>query len=381
MFATHRHRPILYLKALTFPPNPNPSFHHFCTASSNSTPFPVSYLIHNLGFSPQSASKLSSTYNLRFKTNQNPDLVLNFFRNHGVSDSQLRNMVVKTPWLLSCDPSIRVFPKFQFFLSKGASTSDIVHLVTKFPMILSPSLENHIVPTYEFLTRFFQSHKDIVTHAIQNPLLFCYRNVLLNVRMLIEYGVPDSCIARLLQVNSKVLNTNELLKLVQELKDLGFNPSQSTFSIALHAKRTVVKARWKEKVDAFKKWGWSDQDVVEAFRKQPQCMLASLDKINLVMSFWVDQLGWDAMAIAKVPRVLSASMERRIIPRASVVQYLLKKDLLKKKASLTAPFIVVDKTFLDKYIMPFKEDSSYLLKLYEEKLNLAHNKDNKDGMI
>ncbi|CAK8571303.1 unnamed protein product [Lathyrus sativus] len=199
--------------------------------------------------------------------------------------------------------------------------------------------------------------------------------------MLVENGVPDSSISRLLQANSMVLNTNGLLNLVQELKDLGFNPSQSIFSIALHAKRTVMKARWKEKVEAFKKWGWSDEDVLEAFRKQPHCMLTSVDKINIVMNFWVNQLGWDAMAIAKVPRILGASMERKVIPRALVVQYLLKKGLQKKNASLTSPFLISDKKFIDKYINPFKEEASYLLKLYEEKLSLAHDKDNKDVMI
>ncbi|XP_058761041.1 uncharacterized protein LOC131634393 [Vicia villosa] len=381
MFTIHRHKTLLYLKALTSQPNPNPIFHHFCTATSKSTPFAVSYLIHNLGFSPQSASKLSSTYELRFKTTQKPDLVLNFFRNHGVSDSQLRHMVAKAPWLLSCDPSKRVFPKFQFFLSKGASTSDVVNLVSRCPVLLSPSLENHIIPTYEFLSRFLQSHKGIVTHAIRNPFLFTHHVVSHNIRMLIENGVPDSSISRLLRVDSKVLNTNGLLKLVQELKDLGFNPSQTIFSVALHAKRTVMKARWKEKVDVFKKWGWSDEDVLEAFRKQPHCMLTSVDKINLVMNFWVNRLGWDAIAIAKVPRILGASMERKIIPRALVVEFLLKKGLRKKKASLTSPFLITDETFIDKYIKPFKEESSYLLKLYEEKLNLAHDKDNEASMI
>ncbi|RHN73219.1 putative transcription regulator mTERF family [Medicago truncatula] len=174
--------------------------------------------------------------------------------------------------------------------------------------------------------------------------------------------------------------TGNLPELVKELKDLGFHPSQSIFSVALIAKTYLSKSRWNEKVDVFKKWGWSDEDVREAFKKQPQCMLTSIDKINSVMNFWVNQLGWDALAIAKTPRVLGASLERRIIPRASVVEYLLKRGLHKKEASLTSPFIVIDKTFYDMYINRFKEESSYLLKLYEENLNLAQTKE-KTGMI
>nr|XP_027188183.1 uncharacterized protein LOC113783882 isoform X2 [Cicer arietinum] len=199
-----------------------------------------------------------------------------------------------------------------------------------------------------------------------------------NISLLIENGVTDSNIAALLRRQSRLFNRRDFLKVVGELMDLGFNPSQSYFSIALVAKASVKKTLWKEKVDTFKKWGWSDEDVLEAFRKQPHCMLTSIDKINLVMSFWVNDLGWDAMAIAKRPRVLGASLERRIKPRASVLQYLLNKGLLKKNASLTSPFVHSDKLFHDRYIKHYKEESSYLLKLYKEKLNLAHVGDKTD---
>jgi mTERF domain-containing protein len=69
-------------------------------------------------------------------------------------------------------------------------------------------------------------------------------------------------------------------------------------------------------------------------------MSLSIDKINSVMSFWVNQLGWDAMAIAKSPYVLSLGLEKKIIPRAAVVQYLVSKGLRNKNASLTHPFKV-----------------------------------------
>ncbi|PNX96400.1 mTERF protein [Trifolium pratense] len=384
MFTSHRHRTFLYLnKAL----NPNPLFPslfslHFCTNTSDSTSFAISYLINNFGFSPQCASKLCSTYNVRFKTTKQPDYVLNFFRNQGFIDSQVGNMISKAPWLLTCNPSKRVLPKFQFLLSKGVSTSDIVTLITKRPVILSPSLKNHIVPTYELLHRFFKSDKDIIACAIGNPGILVNHFVPQNIKLLIENGVVDSNISNMLRVQSTVLSTNDndFLKVVEELKDLGFNPSQSLFYVALIAKIKVTKTRWEEKVAAFKKWGWSDEDALEAFKKQPHCMLTSVDKINSVMSFWVNQLGWDARAIVKLPRVFGSSLERRIIPRAAVLQYILKKGFLKKKASLTTPFIVTDKSFLERYINRYKEESSYLLKLYEEKLDLAHARDETDTM-
>ncbi|KAK2395008.1 transcription termination factor MTERF5, chloroplastic [Trifolium repens] len=378
MLTTHLHRAFIYLKNLTFQPKPYqyPSQFslHFCTNTSDSNSFAVSYLINNFGFSPKSASKLCSTYHLSFKTSQKPDSVLTFFRTNGFSNSQFCDIITKIPGLLSCDPSKRVLPKFQFLLSKGASNSDIVTLVSKNPRILSSSLENHIVPTYELVYRFLQSDKEIVASAMRYPALICEHRVPHNITLLVENGVTDSSIARLLRTNSWVFRKRDMLKLVEELKNFGFNPSKTTFGIALEAKLTVNKTLWEEKVDTFKKWGWSDEDVLEAFRKKPHCMLVSINKINLLMSFWVNQMGWDVLALVKGPSVFSNSLEKSIIPRASVVQFLLKKGLRKKDASLTCPFLVSEQLFLDMFIKPFKE-SSYLLKLYEEKLSLAQTRD------
>ena len=266
-----------------------------------------------------------------------------------------------------------MLPKFEFFLSKGASRSDIVHLVTKSPKVLSPSLENHIVPTYELAYRILQSHKDTLALAIHSPSFFQEIHVASNIKLLIQNGVVDSNIAILLRNRRPTFQRNDMVKLVEELKDLGFNPSKTNFPVALLAKTSVTKTRWKEKVDAFKKWGWSEEDVIEAFRKQPNFMLTSIDKINLVMNFWVNQLGWDSMIIAKKrPNILLLSLEKRIIPRGAVLQFLLNKDLRKKTASLTTPFVVPEKMFIDRFIKHFKTESSYLLKLYEEKLNLAY---------
>jgi mTERF domain-containing protein len=283
----------------------------------------------------------------------------------------------KAPWLLLCNPFTRVIPKFEFFLSKGASKSDIVKLVTKDPMVLSPSLEDHIVPTYKLLYRLLQSDKETIACAIQNPYSISDCRVPYNIALLVENGVKDSTIVRLLHKSSRSLNTNRnyMVKLVKELKDMGFRPSKVSFGTALEAKLSVYKILWNEKVDAFKKWGWSDEDVMEAFRRQPQCMLTSIDKINLLMSFWVDQLGWDVRALAKRPSIFTYSLEKRIIPRTSVVQFLLKKGLRKKTASLTCPIIVSEELFLDTFIKRYKEESSYLLKMYEEKLNLAYTTD------
>jgi mTERF domain-containing protein len=106
-------------------------------------------------------------------------------------------------------------------------------------------------------------------------------------------------------------------------------------------------------------------------------MLVSIDKVNLVMSYWVNQLGWNSLALIKCPLIFGFSLEKRVIPRASILQFLLMKGLRKKNASLVTPFIYTEKLFLDKFVFNFKEESDYLLKLYQDKMKLAYSEENK----
>ena len=215
---------------------------------------------------------------------------------------------------------------------------------------------------------------------IRNLIYLSYNVTTANVKLLIDYGVCDSAIARLLLTRPTilVLIDFDFISALEEVKGLGFDPSTTAFGTALVTKQCMSKILWDKKVDVFKRWGWSDEVVIRVFRRRPCLKLTSIDKINLVMSFWVNQMGWDPLALAKCPLVFSYSLPKSIIPRASVLQFLLMKGLLKKNASLAAPFAYSEKMFLSKFIFSFEEESDYLLKLYDQKVKLANTTENID---
>ncbi|KAJ1395371.1 Transcription termination factor, mitochondrial/chloroplastic [Sesbania bispinosa] len=155
-------------------------------------------------------------------------------------------------------------------------------------------------------------------------------------------------------------------RVIEEVKGLGFDPSKLNFSVALLAKRAITKSQWDAKVDAFKTWGWSEDAILYAFRRQPNFMLRSTDKLNAVMRFWVGQLGWDPSVLQASPVLFGFSLEKRLIPRASVVQYLLSRGLMKKGASLITPFSLSDKLFLQRFVKYFEEEeTSRILRIYQ----------------
>ena len=359
------------------------SLTRFCTTTSESEsdaqPFAVSYLINSFGFTPKSALKAFNLNQVRFNTPDKPDSVITFFQNYGFSHENIRIIIRKAPWILSSQPHKTLLPKFQFFLSNGASSSDIVPLLTANPRILRCSLEKGIIPHFELLSRFLKTNKVVIVCLIRcwtALTINSYHLTVDNVNLMSDFGVSDYVIASSLQSRTSIVGSKNLIKSLEEVKCLGFHPSAITFGIALAAKKGLSKKLWDEKVDVFKKWGWSDETVIRVFRHQPSLMLNSIDKINLMMSFWVNQMGWNSLALTKLPLMFCYSLEKRIIPRAFVVQFLLMKGLRKKNASLVSPFKYSENLFLRKCVFCFKEESDYLLKLYEEKIKLANTKEN-----
>ncbi|XP_045789833.1 uncharacterized protein LOC123884715 [Trifolium pratense] len=344
-------------------------------SESDRHPFPVSYLINDFGFSTQSALKAFNKKQVRFNTLEKPNSVITFFKSHGFSYSKICIIIRKQPWLLSLDPRKRLLPKFKFFLSKGVSSSDIVSLLTENPRILQFGLGKRIIPLFELLSRYLKTNKDVIVCLIRHSSSFSVcpcRRIVANIKLMRDFGVCDSAIERLFQTRPSIFGSNDLIKSLEEVKGSGFDPSMTIFGTAL---MTI----WDYKFDTFKKWGWSNQTVIRVFRFHPDLLSTSIDKINLVMNFWVNQLGWDSLALIKCPHMFGYSLHKRIIPRASVLQYLLTKGLLEKNASLVKPFTYSEKLFLSKFVFRFKE-SDYLLKLYEDKMKLEYTEEKNNGM-
>ncbi|CAL5183782.1 unnamed protein product [Lathyrus oleraceus] len=368
MFCYNIRRSLLYRNNLTFTTS-SPILHlllkPFSSSSSKNHTFTLNYLIQNLAFSPQTASKISTKVLLH--NSQNPDSVLALFKTYGFSNSQISSIIKKCPKLLIFNPNKTILPKLHFFLTKGASTSDLIQIVTKNPRFLYLSLQNSITPSYDLVKKFLLSDQSTIASIKIYPCFICSKTPSQNIQFLLQNGVPESKVVTfLLQNRNNLLTQNPPLfkKVVVELMELGFNPKTTFFTVALGAK--IMKPIWETKIGLYKKWGWSEENIVSAFVMYPWCMLTSESKIEASMSFFVNHMGWDSLVLAKNPILLSLSLEKRVIPRAFVLKFLESKGLI-KYAKLAAPFKVSEDLFLKRYVNRFKEESSQLLKLYEEK--------------
>lgn len=159
--------------------------------------------------------------------------------------------------------------------------------------------------------------------------------------------------------------------IVNEVKEMGFDPMKSTFVLAIHAiSGKGNKSIWERCYEVYRRWGWSKDEILLAFRKHPHCMILSEKKIMKAMDFFVNKMGWPSKMIAKCPVVLLFSLERRIVPRCSVIQVLSLKGLVKKDMSLTTVLLPVEESFLERFVTRFQEEIPQLMSVYQGKVYL-----------
>ncbi|KAL5782361.1 hypothetical protein ACOSP7_007390 [Xanthoceras sorbifolium] len=343
------------------------------TTTSIQHSFTVSYLINSCGLSLQSAL-LASKY-LHFDSPKNADTVIALLKSHGFSENQISKVIRGYPRVLCSNPEKTLLPKLEFFYSKGLSSAELAKISYIYPNLLSRSLENYLIPTFNYLTDLFKSSETAAAAVKYNPCLLGHdveSYMVPSINVLQDIGVPERNILLFLSRwhRLKITNLSTFRNTVEEIKEMGISPSTSMFILAVNAK-LCDRTYWESKVNIYKRWGWSEEDVLAAFCKNPLCMLTSEEKIMTVMDFLVSKMDLEPSAIAKRPDLMVLSMERRFIPRAAVFQFLLSKGLLKRKnTNLIALFKCPEKAFLQKFVNSFDE-APQLLKLYQEKLGIV----------
>ncbi|KAJ4844974.1 hypothetical protein Tsubulata_011707 [Turnera subulata] len=332
---------------------------------STQTPFAASYLMNTFGFTSESALRASKY--LRLKSRQQPESVITLLTKYGFSRADISKLVESDPKVLGYSVG-RISSKIEFLTSRGASYPDVVKILVGNPMILYRSLQNRVIPAYGFIKDVVHSdEKALAVLKRAWHLLSDYADASVSINFLRYIGVPESNVAYVLLREPAVLAISVRLKrTVQELKVMGFDPSKKNFVTALIVKCGQSKSIWRKKINVYKRWGWTEEEIFEIFKKSPRCMACSAKNISATMKFFVKKLGWGPSVIRGCTPVLGMSLEKRIIPRDSVIQSLLSRGTIEKKSYNTLVFMLTEDGFLDKYVRCY-EFADELLKLYLKK--------------
>ncbi|CAN1150470.1 Transcription termination factor MTERF8, chloroplastic [Linum perenne] len=339
-------------------------------SSDSAAPFALSYLINDCGLRPELAA--SAVKYVHFKTPDKPNVVLEFFRNLGLSSSQIPKIIQRRPQVLLSDPEKRFVPKISFLESNGFSPSDIAQMLSSSPEILHYNVETHLLPNLNFIKDLMKSNDKVISAIRRCPFMLTSNlktNLIPSLNILRESGVADSTVVQLLLFNGMRLLTSpsQLTETVERLKGMGMDPKLGIFGTAIETIGGMTKETWDSKIDAYKKWGWSEELVLTAFTKAPKCMGLSLEKLGENMDYYVNKMGFDALDIARRPLLLTYSFKKRVVPRGTVLSVLLSKGLIKSVRSFQA-FKINNEMFEKRFLVPYKEEAPELLELFWDKI-------------
>ncbi|PIN00296.1 Mitochondrial transcription termination factor, mTERF [Handroanthus impetiginosus] len=335
--------------------------------------YTISYLINSCGLSPEAA--IAASEKVCFENSEKPNFVLDLLEKNGFSKTQIATVVRKRPLILVAKETT-LLPKFKFFQSIGMSKDFLAAIVTRDPSVLTRSLENHIIPNYNFLKSVLLTDERVAASMKRSSWVFVEdvgKSITPNVTVLREMKVPESCIRLLLThfPETLMLKCDEFRVSVSRVSEMGFDPAKSGFVLALHAVSGAGNRMiWARCYEDYSKWGWSKDDIYMAFRKHPHCMIISQKKIHDTMDFLVNKMGLNSKIIAKTPTILLFSLEKRIIPRCSVVKLLSLRGLINKDFKLNTVLLPPEKCFLEKYVVKYEKEVPQLHDLYKGKIGI-----------
>ena len=342
-------------------------------SASNQHSFTVSYLVKSCGLSPETA--ISASEKIHFENPKNPDSVLTLLRKSGCTNTHITKIVTKLPSLLLVDPEKTLLPKLEFFRSMGLSSADLASILSSEPSILNKSLEKVLIPKHNFLKSVHVNNEGamkILKRSSWSSSGNLEETIAANIAVLREIGVPISHISFLVvRYHTICQRSDKFSENVKKVVEMGFNPLKFTFLDALQAFCQTTESTRQQKKEIYRRWGWSEDEILLAFRTRPECMRLSEKHVMKVLDFLVNKMGWQPAAVSRDPVAICLNFEKRVVPRCSVVKVLLLKGLVKKVMRSSTFLKLTERDFLDKYVIKHQDNVPQLLDLYQGKVSFA----------
>ncbi|EOA34309.1 hypothetical protein CARUB_v10021826mg [Capsella rubella] len=355
--------------------------------------FTVSYLVGTLGLTRKLSESISRK--VSFEVKGNADSVLNLFRSHGFTDSQISGIITDYPKLLTADAKKSLGPKLQFLQSRGASSSEFTEIVSEVPKILGKTGEITLSRYYDFVKVVIEADKsskyEKLCHSL--PEGSKQENKIRNVLVLRELGVPKRLLFPLLISNGGPVHGKEKFdESIKKVVEMGFNPTTAKFVDALRIVQGLSDKKIEERVNFYRRLGFdgweifnkypiflalSEKNILNSvqtflglgfsrdeFAKMvnhfPPCIGLSSEMVKKKAGFLVKKMNWPRKSVVSNPAVLGYSLEKRIVPRCKVIKALMSKKLLGETGSELPPIGFVlkdtDKVFLSRFVRNYDDE-------------------------
>ncbi|XP_038691087.1 uncharacterized protein LOC119989555 [Tripterygium wilfordii] len=330
-------------------------------------PFTVQCLVNSCGFPMETALSVSQKIQLSEKKPQKPKSVVSFLKSQGFDDTQIVKLVEKQPGILRCEVDSNLKPKFEFLAKKGFTGAPLLYAVAG---LRERALNSQLDPLFEYLRSLLGNNEDVVSAIMRYPLLLTVNvkvKLQSNVDLLINEGVPISGIRKLIILKPRVLimsKNDTTISAVKTVKNMGLDVRGPMFMYAFRVVVSLSEETLKKKVDVFKSLGWTEEQILSAFKRYPSCFAASEDRIRNTVDFCVNTMKLKPEALIADPIILTLGIDTRLRPRNYVFKVLQSKNLIKLNTKIEWFLKLSEKNVMEKYILPHNDQIPNLLEMY-----------------
>ncbi|CAL9754537.1 unnamed protein product [Musa acuminata subsp. burmannicoides] len=364
----------LLFKALAFIPRRRPadaavflSTHSYSAASgAPQSSLMAEYLVSSCGFDPDEAAKASKLLG-RIESRHQPDSVLGFFKSHGFDNAQMKRVLSVNPRWLLLDVEKTLTPKFRALQDLGFSCSDITHLVISNNVVFRNKLQN-VLSKIQFWQGTLGSNDLLVKVCKRNRWFLGYsieKKIQPNIELLRDFGITDQKLSMILRHRPHLIaqKAETLKALISRVEGLGVARTSGMFLPTLNVLNGVSEKNFKAHLEFFKGFGWSEDDFLAAFRMAPSLVAFSLKSLQRKMEFLVNETGCAPSYLARRPRILSFSLEKRLIPRYRILTGLKSRGVHIGNFQMNTYMFYPEKKYLERFVTRHKEFPE-LIELY-----------------
>ncbi|XP_073005621.1 transcription termination factor MTERF8, chloroplastic-like [Typha latifolia] len=344
------HHPTLFTLLLRCSTAPNPSEpqvpdHHFM----------AEYLISSVGLTPDQATRASKNL-VQLQTRERPDSVIRFLKEIGLDDAHVKSLISWHPRLLCASVEKTLEPRARELEKGGFSGAMLVQLLRSNPFALTL---NGVLQRLNFWKEFIGGGEQSFLKVVKrNRMLINYdidKKIIPNITILRNYGLSDKDIVSvMMRVNGFILRSPiSIRRLVEETEELGFPLPSGMFVQGLSVVAMIKRSTLEKKVEFFKSFGWSEEEIQSAFRKYPNILTLAEENVRSKVEFLIGQVNCLPEYIISRPLLLAYSLQKRLLPRYHVLAILQSKGFQKNRNLYTVAGLP-ESSFVEKFILPYK---------------------------
>lgn len=119
----------------------------------------------------------------------------------------------------------------------------------------------------------------------------------------------------------------------------------------------------------FEKCGWSKDDIALALSRTPQLVGLTEERVRSHLEFLVGEVGLEIPYIARRPVLMMCSLERRLLPRYCLINFLKARGLLNANYGFYCIAVMGHEMFLKKFVFPYEESVQGLTAAFASSCN------------